>query len=136
MKCGKSNDHLALATWLAYEFVQIHPFLDGNGRISRLLSNMALLKGGYPFALPYGFPYGDDKAKKLYLKAIQYATNHGGDTSQLNVINLHAFRALSASFFKSFRGPSSGHGDDEFEKENVPVMHTVNTQKRYILAFI
>ncbi|MFC1483160.1 Fic family protein [Candidatus Margulisiibacteriota bacterium] len=34
------------------EFLQIHPFLDGNGRISRILTNLLMLKCGYLF-VPY-----------------------------------------------------------------------------------
>lgn len=30
------------------DFVAIHPFVDGNGRTSRLLMNLELLKAGYP----------------------------------------------------------------------------------------
>jgi len=36
------------ATILHGEFVKIHPFLDGNGRTSRLLLNFELMKNGYP----------------------------------------------------------------------------------------
>lgn len=32
-------------------FVGIHPFVDGNGRTSRLLMNLELLKSGYPAAI-------------------------------------------------------------------------------------
>ncbi len=30
------------------EFVKIHPFVDGNGRTSRLLMNLELMKAGFP----------------------------------------------------------------------------------------
>ncbi len=34
------------------EFLNIHPFTDGNGRLSRILTNLLLLKGGYAY-IPY-----------------------------------------------------------------------------------
>lgn len=39
---------IALASLLHYKFVRIHPFDDGNGRISRLLMNYVLLKHDLP----------------------------------------------------------------------------------------
>lgn len=33
------------------KFVRIHPFIDGNGRMARLLLNTELLKSGYPMAI-------------------------------------------------------------------------------------
>ncbi|OYU79944.1 MAG: cell filamentation protein Fic [Flavobacterium sp. BFFFF1] len=39
---------VTLAALLHYKFVRIHPFDDGNGRVSRLLMNYVLLKYGYP----------------------------------------------------------------------------------------
>ena len=32
-----------------FEFLAIHPFQDGNGRVSRILTNLLLLKNGYFF---------------------------------------------------------------------------------------
>ena len=31
-----------------HRFVEIHPFIDGNGRVSRLLTNLYLIAQGYP----------------------------------------------------------------------------------------
>lgn len=42
---------LIIANFL-YEFLAIHPFQDGNGRTSRILTNFLLLRHGYGFA-PY-----------------------------------------------------------------------------------
>ncbi|MBI5400258.1 Fic family protein [Candidatus Saganbacteria bacterium] len=38
---------LEFAAWLHLQFVNIHPFVDGNGRVARLLMNLALLQSGY-----------------------------------------------------------------------------------------
>ena len=43
-----------LAALVHLKFVTIHPFTDGNGRISRLMMNFALKAHGYPlFDIPY-----------------------------------------------------------------------------------
>ncbi len=39
---------LVVAALLHHRFVEIHPFDDGNGRMTRLLTNLALLKKNYP----------------------------------------------------------------------------------------
>jgi len=41
------------AAWTHAEFVKIHPFVDGNGRASRLLMNYQLAAAGYlPVSVP------------------------------------------------------------------------------------
>jgi Fic family protein len=42
-------DPIARALLVHLEFVTIHPFMDGNGRLGRLLMNYALLAAGLPW---------------------------------------------------------------------------------------
>ena len=39
---------IKMAAFIHHELVCIHPFLDGNGRVSRLITNLYLMKVGYP----------------------------------------------------------------------------------------
>ena len=47
----KEMHPIVLAAHLHYKFVRIHPFDDGNGRLSRLLMNYILLKNNLPFVI-------------------------------------------------------------------------------------
>lgn len=48
----KSKVHpVVFAAHLHIDFVNIHPFIDGNGRTARLLLNLALLQAGYGLAI-------------------------------------------------------------------------------------
>src|SRR3989338_7860202 len=48
----KKYHPLLVAGNVLVEFLQIHPFQDGNGRLSRVLTNLILLKEGYLY-MPY-----------------------------------------------------------------------------------
>ena len=53
-----------------YEFLSIHPFQDGNGRLSRLLTNLLLLKKDYLFIQYVSFENLVEQKKKAYYEAL------------------------------------------------------------------
>lgn len=67
----KDLNPIELAAWTHAEFVRIHPFIDGNGRTSRLLMNYQLMSQGF-------LPVSVDKETRLdYYNALeQYAVNN------------------------------------------------------------
>lgn len=44
---SKEFNPITLAAWTHAEFVRIHPFIDGNGRTSRLIMNYQLMMNGF-----------------------------------------------------------------------------------------
>ncbi|MEI7526140.1 MAG: Fic family protein [Mariniphaga sp.] len=53
-----------------YEFLSIHPFQDGNGRLSRLLTTLLLLKLDYSFVPYISFENIIERRKKEYYEAL------------------------------------------------------------------
>lgn len=65
-----SIDPLALIACTVFDFLCIHPFLDGNGRMSRLLTVLLLLKSGYSVAKYISFEEMLLAHKSNYLEAM------------------------------------------------------------------
>ena len=66
-----------------YEFEFIHPFRDGNGRMSRLLSLLLLYKNGFDAGKYVSFEEQINKYKDLYYDALQKSSS-GWDTNENN----------------------------------------------------
>ena len=62
-----------------FQFVHIHPFIDGNGRTARLLSTLMLYKTGYDFKRLFSISEYYDKDRPGYYKAIQTVRNNNMD---------------------------------------------------------
>ncbi len=63
-----STHPLIKAAIFVYEFLSIHPFQDGNGRLSRLLATFLLLKSGYAWIEYVSFEHEIEHRKKEYYK--------------------------------------------------------------------
>lgn len=53
-----------------YEFLSIHPYQDGNGRLSRLLTNLLLIKSDYKFVLYISLENIIEHKKAAYYQAL------------------------------------------------------------------
>lgn len=62
-----------------FQFVHIHPFIDGNGRTARLLSTLILYKTGYDFKRLFTISEYYDKDRPIYYQAIQSVRNNNMD---------------------------------------------------------
>lgn len=102
---------LELAALLHYRFVCIHPFDDGNGRVSRLLMNFVLLQNNFP---PLVIKSND---KSEYLRAL-----HQADAGDLGAFVAYIGKQLLWSLdisIKAAKGESIDEADDWQKKLRV-----------------
>lgn len=72
--------HPVLLSGLAqFQLVHIHPFLDGNGRTSRLLSTLCLYRAGYDFKRLFTISEFYDRDRPAFYRAIQSVRKQGMD---------------------------------------------------------
>ena len=64
--------HPVLTSGIAqFQLVHIHPFVDGNGRTSRLLSTLCLYRAGYDFKRLFSISEFYDRDRNAFYAAIQ-----------------------------------------------------------------
>ena len=66
---------LVIANFI-FEFLSIHPFKDGNGRVSRVLTNLMLLQSGYEFTKYVSHESLIEEEKGEYYIALRKASNN------------------------------------------------------------
>jgi Fic family protein len=75
-----SDAHPALTSGIAqFQLVHIHPFVDGNGRTSRLLSTLCLYRAGYDFKRLFSISEFCDRDRAAFYAALQSVRDSGMD---------------------------------------------------------
>lgn len=70
-KSEKQTHPLVKCALFCYEFVSIHPFQDGNGRLSRLMATLLLLKNGYKWVQYVSFEHEIESKKDEYFRVLR-----------------------------------------------------------------
>jgi len=88
MGAKKSTHPVILAALAHHRLVKIHPFVDGNGRIARLVMNLILMQNGYP---PTVILRTD---RQSYYRVLSLADD-GKDKSLINFVGKAVERSLT-----------------------------------------
>ncbi len=73
LSLDKAEIHpLMIIGTFVYEFLSIHPYQDGNGRMSRLLTTLLLMQQGYKFVQYISLEYVIESRKDEYYKALMH----------------------------------------------------------------
>ncbi len=103
MEKNRFHQLLVIANFIV-EFLKIHPFEDGNGRLSRVLTNLLLLRSGYQFIQYVSHEQIIERRKDEYYIALRksqetFKTDHDTISPWLNfflsVVREQATKALS-----------------------------------------
>ena len=70
-KADNVTHQLVKCAAFTYEFLSIHPFQDGNGRLSRLISSLLLLKNGYNWIQYVSFEHEIENRKAEYYRVLR-----------------------------------------------------------------
>ncbi len=76
---GSNISPVLIAGISQYQFVDIHPFLDGNGRTARVLCTLILYQNRYDFKRLFSLSEYYDKNRRKYYDAIQSVRKHNTD---------------------------------------------------------
>ncbi len=80
---SEGNDHpLLIIADFVVRFLAIHPFQDGNGRLSRILTNLLLLKNDYEFVIYSSHERMVEANKEIYYQALRTTQGNALDMDE------------------------------------------------------
>lgn len=108
LQAGTDIHPVLIAGIAQFELVHIHPFVDGNGRTSRLLSTLCLYGDGYDFKRLFTISEYYDRDRQAFYRAIQSVREQNMDltswleffaqglATQLDEVKAHGERVIRA----------------------------------------
>lgn len=105
-----NNTHpLIRVAVFVYEFLSIHPFQDGNGRLSRLLATLLLMKSGYVWIEYVSFEHEIEHRKKEYYQHLMEAQRNrpGEDVTGWVYFFLDCLRNIQAQLLQKLEEKKS-----------------------------
>ena len=93
-----------------YEFLSIHPFQDGNGRLSRLISSLLLLKNGYRWIQYVSFEHEVENRKPEYYRVLRscQAQRPGEDVSDWITFFFDALKNIGNQLMQKLQVAETG----------------------------
>lgn len=119
---AETNTHPMIRSALfVYDFLSIHPFQDGNGRLSRLLASLLLLKQGYSWIQYVSFEHEIENRKGEYYRVLmQCQQQRPGEDVQVWVM-----------FFLECLNNIQGHLMNKLEVQGSAATMSVREKKVY-----
>ena len=119
-----------------YEFLNIHPFQDGNGHLSRLLSRLLLLKNEYRWIQYVSFEHEIEKRKHEYyivLRNCQTQRPYENITDWI-WLYLNALKNVQAKFMRQFEPKETDRPLTPREQMILDVIHNCQGMKSKDIA--
>lgn len=121
------------AAIIHYQFVTIHPYFDGNGRTARLLTSLALHKGGYDLKGIYSLEEYYAKDLQGYYEAITIGKSHnyylGRAESDITKWIEYFVNGMAIAFNSVYKKVE----ENKNTKDEVRVLRELDSKQRQIL---
>ena len=121
--------HPVLVSGIAqFQLVHIHPFLDGNGRTSRLLSTLCLYRTGYDFKRLFTISEYYDRDRTHFYQAIQSVRDQGMDLTNWLEYFVHGLGSQLAEV--------RTRGENAIRSDFLAREHRLNARQLIVLDFL
>ena len=121
--------HPVLASGIGqFQLVHIHPFVDGNGRTSRLLSTLCLYRAGYDFKRLFSISEYYDRDRAAFYAAIQGVRDQG--------MNLTGWLDYFVEGLATQMDEVKARGERVIKADVLAAQHRLNARQKSALRYL